>query len=72
MRAQHGDLWLPPEAALGASAALGGDAALSAPPAPPPYKQWLLWGVLLAAALGVIVMVLKLMKSPSGDEPPVA
>lgn len=64
MRSEHGDLWLPPEAALGAGAALSGDAALIATPPPPDYKQWLLWGVLVVAAFGVIGMVLKLMKAP--------
>lgn len=63
LRGNHGDLWLPPLATLGAGSPLAGDAALTAPPAPPPYKQWLLWGVLIAGALGVIVMVLKLMKA---------
>jgi hypothetical protein len=64
MRARHGDLWLPAEAAVGAGAPLAGDAALSAPPPPPPYKQWLLWGVLLGGAALVIGMVLKLMRAP--------
>jgi hypothetical protein len=64
LRAQHGDLWLPPAATLGAGSALAGDAALIAPPPPPPYKRWLLWGVLIVGAFGVIGMVLKLLKSP--------
>lgn len=64
LRTEHGDLWLPPQASLGAGAPLAGDAALRAPPPTPPYRQWALWGVLIAGALGVIGMVLKLMKAP--------
>lgn len=64
MRARQGDLWLPPEAALGAGAPLAGEAALIAPVAPPNYKQWLLWGVLLGGAALVVGMVLKLMRAP--------
>lgn len=65
LRLQHGDLWLPPQATLGAGSPLAGDAALAPPPPPPPsYTQWLLWGVLVAGALGVIGMVLKLFKTP--------
>lgn len=64
MRAQYGDLWLPPEASVGVGAPLSGDVALTAPPPPPPYKQWLLWGVLIAGALVVVVMVMKLMRTP--------
>jgi hypothetical protein len=64
MRARQGDLWLPPEAALGAGVPLAGEAALVAPVAPPNYKQWLLWGVLLGGAALNIGMVLKLMRAP--------
>jgi hypothetical protein len=64
LRLRHGDLWLPPHAALGVGAALSGDAALSVPPPPPPYKQWLLWGVLALGALGVVMMVLRLLRTP--------
>jgi len=64
MRARQGDLWLPTEAAVGAGTPLAGDSALNEPPAPPPYKQWLLWAVLLGGAALVIGMVLKLMRAP--------
>lgn len=64
MRARQGDLWLPAEAAVGAGAPLAGEAALEAPPEPPNYKQWLLWGLLLGGAALVIGMVLKLMRAP--------
>ena len=68
MQSQFGDLWLPPEATLGAGAPLAGDDALTAPPPPKPYKQWLLWGVLIGGALIVIAMVLKLMRAPPAAE----
>jgi hypothetical protein len=67
MRAREGDLWLPPQAALGAGAPLAGDTALAAPPPPLPYKQWLLWGVLVLGAALVVGMVLKLMRAPSPE-----
>ena len=64
LRQQHGDLWLPPDATLGIGSELAGETALAPPPPPPPsYRQWALWGVLIAGALGVVVMVLKLMKA---------
>jgi len=50
LKAQHGADWQPPELVLGKGAALAGEAARTPPPAPPPLRQWLLWGVLTAAA----------------------
>lgn len=67
LRAQYGDLWLPPEATLGAGSPLSGDAALIAPLPPPPYKQWLLWSVLIAGALAVVGMVMKLVRPPASS-----
>ena len=69
MQSRQGDLWLPPEAALGAGTALSGDAALRAPAPPPPYKRWLLWGVLIAGALGVLWMVASLARGGAPAEP---
>jgi hypothetical protein len=63
MQSRQGDLWLTPEATLGAGSALSGDAALRAPSPPPPYKRWLLWGVLVAGALGVLWMVASLARA---------
>lgn len=62
MQSRQGDLWLPPEASLGAGSSLSGEAALRAPAAPPPYKRWLLWGVLIGGALGVLWMVASLAR----------
>jgi hypothetical protein len=67
LRARHGDLWLPPEATLGVGTPLAGDVALSTPPPPRSYKQWILWAVLLAGAALVIGMVLKLMRTPVAE-----
>ncbi|MGN6518836.1 MAG: DUF3999 domain-containing protein [Dokdonella sp.] len=52
LRESHGRDWQPPQATIGAGHASGGDAALQPPPAPRPWRQWLLWTVLaLGAAL---------------------
>jgi hypothetical protein len=67
LASRYGDTWLPPSASLGPGATLSGDAALVAPPPPRPWKQWLLWGVLLVAALGIVVMVLKLLKTAPAE-----
>jgi hypothetical protein len=68
MQSRQGDLWLPPEARLGNGAPLSGEAALRAPAAPPPYKRWLLWGVLIAGALGVLWMVASLARGGAPGE----
>jgi hypothetical protein len=65
MRQRQGDLWLPPQATLGAGAPLGGEAALVATAPPRDYKQYVLWGVLVFGAALVIGMVLKLMRAPN-------
>lgn len=68
MQSRHGDLWLPPQARLGAGEPLAGDAALATPEPAPDYKRWLLWGVLVAGALGVLGMVLSLVRGgPARD-----
>lgn len=69
MQSREGDLWLPPEARLGPGAALSGDAALQAPAVPADYKRWLLWGVLVAGALGVLWMVASLARGGSAPGP---
>ena len=68
MQSREGDLWLPPEAHLGGGAPLAGEAALRAPAPPPPYKRWLLWGVLIAGALGVLWMVASLARGGAANE----
>lgn len=68
MQSREGDLWLPPEARLGAGAPLSGDAALQPAAPAPDYKRWLLWGVLIAGALGVLWMVASLARSGAPAE----
>jgi hypothetical protein len=63
VRAKYGQAWVPAFTALGAQQAAGGDAALKAYN-PEEKRTWLLWGVLVLGALAIVVMVLKLMKSP--------
>ncbi len=59
------DAWLPSEARLGHGAELAGGAALAPRPdtsGAPTAWQWLLWLLLLAGALAVVSMVLKLLR----------
>jgi hypothetical protein len=68
LRLRHGDLWLPPVASIGAGSALSGDAALAAAARPVPYRQWILWGVLLLGAAFIVGMVMKLLRGqPAAD-----
>ena len=62
VRARVGRDWQPTEASLGAMQTAGGDAALTALD-PAGKRAWLLWGVLLLAALAIIAMVVSLMGS---------
>ena len=50
LRASLGKDWQPPLASLGAAQASGGDAVLHAPPAPTPWRRWLLWAILIGGA----------------------
>lgn len=67
-RGKYGQNWHPLAAQLGPQKDAGGDAALHAYN-PAQLKTWLLWGVLVLGAAGIIVMVLRLMggapKNPS-------
>ena len=63
VRAKYGGGWQPTPANLGTMRDAGGEAALYAYD-PKSTRTWLLWGVLLLAAVAVIVMVLRLLKSP--------
>ncbi len=63
VRTKYGDGWQPVPANLGTMRDAGGEAALHAYD-PKSTRTWLLWGVLLLAAVAVIVMVLRLLKSP--------
>ena len=62
VRAKFGRDWQPVDASLGAMQTAGGDAALTAFD-PARKRAWLLWAVLLAAALAIIAMVVRLMGS---------
>jgi hypothetical protein len=62
VRAKFGRDWQPPPAELAAMQMAGGEAALTAYD-PETKKTWLLWAVLLLAAVGVIAMVLRLLKA---------
>lgn len=69
VRARYGQDWKPEATTLGQGQQAGGDAALKA------YnrdqlKSWALWGVLVLAALVIVWMVLRLMKSPPPANPP--
>jgi hypothetical protein len=68
LRAQFGRGWELAPARLGPEFVLQGDAALAAPPPPKPVRAWLLWGILVAAALLVIGMVVRLLRAPSRSD----
>lgn len=62
VRTKFGRDWQPPAAPLGAMQAAGGEAALNAY-STESKRTWLLWAVLLLAAVGIIAMVLRLLKA---------
>ena len=62
VRAKFGRDWQPAAASLGPMQTAGGDAALTAYDAET-KRTWLLWGVLLIAAVAIIAMVLRLLKA---------
>ena len=62
VRAKFGRDWQPAPAALGAMQTAGGEAALTAYDAQS-KRTWLLWAVLLVAAMAIIAMVIRLMKA---------
>lgn len=59
------------EARVGEVTSLGGAARLQPPPAPLPWKKWVLWAVLVVGVglLGWMAMRLMKQMSPSGDPP---
>jgi len=63
VRAKYGAGWQPAITPLGAMTTAGGPAALKAY-STEDKRTWLLWGVLVLGALVIVVMVLKLMRSP--------
>jgi hypothetical protein len=62
VRAKFGHDWQPTPAALGAMQVAGGEAALTAYD-PETKRTWILWAVLLIAAVAIIGMVLRLLKA---------
>jgi len=64
LRAQFGNSWTPPPATLGTRSERTGKAALQPPPTPPPYRAWLLWSLLIAAAAGISYLALRLLREP--------
>ena len=64
LRASGGSAWAPPLASLGGRVDVRGTAALSVakPATPSPWKTWLLWGVLVAAAGIVASLALSLLR----------
>jgi len=62
VRSKYGNDWQPAPAGLGPMQTAGGEAALTAYD-PQSKRTWLLWSVLLLAAVGVIAMVLRLLKA---------
>lgn len=63
LRRKLGADWQPPLATLGKRAVLQGEHALTAAPAPPDWKTWLLWSVLVGAAALIGGLALSLLKS---------
>jgi len=67
LRSGRAQDWQPPLATLGARATLAGDAALAPAPVPRDWKTWLLWGVLVGAALLIAAMALSLVRGGGGS-----
>lgn len=65
LRARLGPEWIPPLATLGPGREALGAAAL-APAAPEPRPgRYVLWAILIAAALAIVAMVLRLLRQPT-------
>jgi len=67
LRAQFGASWSPPRASLGARSERTGKAALKPAPPAPPYRAWALWAVLVAAALMIAFLAVRLLREPPRD-----
>lgn len=63
IRSKYGSDWQPPEASLGASVVVAGDAAIAAT-AEERWSGHLLWALLLGSALAIGVMVVRLLRHP--------
>ncbi|MDR1075444.1 MAG: DUF3999 domain-containing protein [Xanthomonadaceae bacterium] len=64
LRQKNGDDWKPQEARLGEPEVLSAQAALQPPSSPRDWKTWLLWGLLIAAALVVTGFAISLLRKP--------
>ncbi len=64
LRGQLGPGWRAPLARLGSGSPLTGPVALEAPADPGRERRWLLWGVLVVGALGIVAMVVRLLRAP--------
>jgi hypothetical protein len=62
LRANLGQDWQPPRATIGDARVSAGDAALQSPPLPTPWRQWLLWAVLVLGAALVGTFALSLLR----------
>ncbi|MBK6435955.1 MAG: DUF3999 family protein [Rhodanobacteraceae bacterium] len=67
LRAQFGASWTPPRATLGARSERTGQSALTPVPPPPPYRAWALWSVLIAAALAIAFLAVRLLREAPRD-----
>jgi hypothetical protein len=63
LRASLGRDWQPPLATIGTARISAGEAALQPPSQPTPWRQWLLWAVLVLGAGLVAVFALGLLRS---------
>jgi hypothetical protein len=63
LRGQLGPDWRAPLAALGSAAPLEGAIAVEALADPGRNRRWLLWGVLVVGALGIVAMVVRLLRA---------
>jgi hypothetical protein len=68
LRAGQGKDWQPPLATLGARSTLAGETARIAAPAPRDWKSWLLWAVLVGAAVVIAGMAAGLLRERKSGE----
>lgn len=68
MRAKFGRDWQPRNAGLGSMRESAGASALIPPPAPTPWRQWVLWGVLAVGAATVAGFALTLLRGARGGD----
>lgn len=67
LRANLGRDWQPPRATIGTARISAGEAALRPPLQPTPWRQWLLWTVLVLGAALVGLFALGLLRSHGND-----